>query len=173
MVSKDATVRRWWPSTQSLDLVEGPVQRVAEALRVEFLRFAGAERVAAGWHRFDSLDAAFRSAPNFDNVVTFLLALPTRSKWTVLWNNSFLCDGYDSLCWCLTSHHDLTTIHWAAHDDWTTFQSGASFTTMAPTSLNDPFTVDRKTSGGCFMQPANRSMKRTLQNTPREESGIV
>jgi hypothetical protein len=31
----------------------------------------------------------------------------------VLWNNSFLCDGYDSLCWCLTSHHDLTTIHWA------------------------------------------------------------
>jgi hypothetical protein len=128
MVSKDATVRRWWPSTQSLDLVEGPVQRVAEALRVEFLRFAGAERVAAGWHRFDSLDAAFRSAPNFDNVVTFLLALPTRSKWTVLWNNSFLCDGYDSLCWCLTSHHDLTTIHWAAHDDWTTFQSGASFT---------------------------------------------
>jgi hypothetical protein len=117
MVPKDAAVRRWWPSTQSLDLVEGPVQRVAEALRVEFLRFAGTERVAAGWHRFDSLDAAFRSASNFDNVVTFLLALPTRSKWTVLWNNSFLCDGYDSLCWCLTSHHDLTTIHWAAHDD--------------------------------------------------------
>ena len=44
-----------------------------------------------------------------------------------MWNNSFLCDGYDSLCWCITAHQGLSTIHWSSHDEWTTFQSGATF----------------------------------------------
>ena len=35
----------------------------------------------------------------FTNVSTCYLVLPTHSRWTVRWNNSFLCDGYDSLCW--------------------------------------------------------------------------
>lgn len=68
-----------------------------------------------------------QSAPEFANVPTFYLLLPSRSRWTVLWNNSFLCDGYDSLCWCLTKNHGLTTVHWSAHDETTTFQSGATF----------------------------------------------
>jgi hypothetical protein len=128
MPPKDRAIRRWWPSTQSLDLVEAPVQQVAEALQPEITRFAAGEPIAGGWHQFENLDAAFGAASDFDSLPTFYLALPTRSKWTVLWNNSFLCDGYDSLCWCLTHHHGLTTIHWSAHDAWTTFQSGASFT---------------------------------------------
>jgi hypothetical protein len=66
-------------------------------------------------------------APEFANVPTVYVILPTRSRWTVLWNNSFLCGGYDSLCWCLTKNHGLTTVHWSAHDGWTTFQSGACF----------------------------------------------
>jgi hypothetical protein len=111
-----------------LDLVEGPVRLVAGAVEAELTRTLAGERVIGSWARFEDLDAAFRFAPDFGNVPTFFLVLPTRSKWIVLWNNSFLCDGYDSLCWCLTSHHFLTTIHWAAHDEWTTFQSGASFT---------------------------------------------
>jgi hypothetical protein len=45
----------------------------------------------------------------------------------VLWYNGFLCDGYDSLCQCVTTRHSLTTIHWSAHDTWTTFQAGARF----------------------------------------------
>ena len=128
MAAKDPAIRAWWPSTQSLDLVEGPAQTVAEAAHVEFTRFAAGERITTNRHRFINLDAAFRSAPDFENVVTFILLLPTRSKGTVPWNNSFLCDGYDSLCWCLTLNHGLTTLHWGAHDEWTTFQSGASFT---------------------------------------------
>ena len=128
MAPKDPAIRAWWPATQSLDLVEGRAQDVAEAARVEFARFAAGERIIASRHRFTNLDSAFQSAPDFENVVSFLLVLPTRSRWTVLWNNSFLCDGYDSLCWCLTLHHGLTTMHWGAHDEWTTFQSGASFT---------------------------------------------
>jgi hypothetical protein len=95
---------------------------------VEFTRFAAGDPVQAEWCKFAGLDEAFGSAPGFANVVSHIVALPTHSEWTVLWNNSFLCDGYDSLCWCITTHHGLTTLHWAAHDDWTTFQSGARFT---------------------------------------------
>ena len=128
MPPKAGPIRTWWPSTQSLDLVEGPVRPVARALEVEVSRILAGEHVVNSWQRFEDLDAVFRSAPDFGNVPTFFVALPTRSKWTVLWNNSFLCDGYDSLCWCLTSHHYLTTIHWSANDDWTTLQAGATFT---------------------------------------------
>lgn len=123
-----STLRRWWPSTQSLDLVEGSVEAVADAVHAEYSRFLNGERINASWSQFRDIDEAFRSVPEFRNAPTCILVLPTRSKWTVLWNNSFLCSGYDSLCWCLSSHHHLTTLHWSAHDEWTTFQSGASFT---------------------------------------------
>lgn len=121
------TLRRWWPTTQSLDLVEGRVEVVAGAVEAEVKRFLKGEAIITSWETFESLDEAFKAAPEFANVPTFYLVLPSRSQWTVLWNNSFLCDGYDSLCWCLTRNHGLTTVHWSAHDESTTFQAGAGF----------------------------------------------
>jgi hypothetical protein len=120
-------LRAWWPTTQSLDLVDGSIETVAAAIETEFSRFAAPENIKSSWLGFRTLGEAFASAPYFANVVSHIVVLPTRSNWAVIWNNSFLCDGYDSLCWCLTTRHNLTTIHWSAHDDWTTFQSGASF----------------------------------------------
>lgn len=128
MSLRSESIQRWWPATQSLDLVEGPVEAVAKAVETEVRRFVRGEPVATAWQPFPSLDAAFGMASDFANVPTVYLVLPTRSRWTVLWNNSFLCDGYDSLCWCLTTNHGFTTIHWSAHDDTTTFQPGAAFT---------------------------------------------
>src|SRR5262245_38651700 len=119
------SIQRWWPTTQSLGLVEGPVEAVAAAVETELRRILRGERVVTFWEAYTSLDAAFQAAPEFANVPTFYLVLPSRSRWTVLWNNSFLCDGCDSLCWCLTKNHRLITMHWLAHDKWTTFQSGA------------------------------------------------
>jgi len=127
MKLRDETFQRWWPCTQSLDLVEGPVERVAAAVQAEVTGFLEGEEITTEWAVFPSLDAAFQAAPDFANVPTFYLVLPTHSRWTVLWNNSFLCNGYDSLCWNLTRKHGLTTVHWAAHDEWTTFQSGTTF----------------------------------------------
>jgi hypothetical protein len=127
MQLRSETIRKWWPATQSLDLVEGPVEAVAAGVETELTRFLKGEAVAISWDAFPSLDAAFQAASEFANVPTVYLALPSRSRWSVLWNNSMLCDGYDSLCWCLTKNHGLTTVHWSAHDDWTTFQSGACF----------------------------------------------
>jgi hypothetical protein len=123
----DTTLKRWWPTTQSLDLVEGSIAQVAEAVYAEVSRFAMGERITRRWERFADLDSAFGSASEFANVPTFYLVLPSQSRWCVLWNNGFLCDGYDSLCWCLTANHGLTTMHWSAHDERTTFQSGAQF----------------------------------------------
>ena len=127
MPPSDRALRKWWPTTQSLDLVEGSGRKVAEAVRAEFTRILQGENFDASWFQFGTFDAALGSALEFSNVPTHVLVLPTRSKWSVLWYNSFLCDGYDSLCSNLTTRHRLTTIHWSAHDEWTTFQSGARF----------------------------------------------
>ena len=128
MSLRSESIERWWPATQSLDLVEGPVELVAHAVETEVRRFLNGEAVTTSWQAFPTLDAAFGLASGFTNVPTLYVVLPTRSRWTVLWNNSFLCDGYDSLCWCLTTNHGFTTMHWSAHDDTTTFQPGAAFT---------------------------------------------
>jgi hypothetical protein len=127
-VIRTPALRRWWPTTQALDLVEGDVATVAAALHAETTRVLKGERLAAAWTRCATLDDAFDTAGEFTNVPTHWLVLPTRSRWSVLWNNSFLCDGYDSLCHCLTAFHGLTTLHWSAHDATTTFQPGAAFT---------------------------------------------
>lgn len=122
--------KKWWPTTQSLDLVEGTIEQVATAAKSEFSKIAeyvGDDDFVAEWQRFESLDEAFSSVPYFDNVASRILLLPTHSKWVVMWNNAFLCDGFDRFCMDMTRHHALTTIHWSAHDDWTTYQSGAMF----------------------------------------------
>ena len=128
MAARSAVISEWWPATQSLDLVEGPVEQVAAAVETEVRRFLKGQQVSASWKTVRDLDAAFSIPPAFANIPTWYLVLPTHSRWIVLWNNSFLCDGYDSLCWSLTEHHGLTTMHWFAHDEWTTMQSGAGFT---------------------------------------------
>lgn len=126
-MKKEGAIDRWWPTTQSLDLVDGSIEVVTEAVLAEYVRFLQGEPIEQVLRQVDTLDQAFALAPIFTNVPTVTLVLPTRSKWTVLWNNSLLCDGYDSLCWNLTRNHGLTTVHWSAHDKITTFQAGAMF----------------------------------------------
>jgi hypothetical protein len=128
MSLRSESIQRWWPATQSLDLVQGDVEEVAAAVRAEVARFLGNTRLAESWKSFVDLTSALSLAGDFTNIPTVFLVLPTKSDWSVLWNNSFLCDGYDSLCWCLTTNHHLTTLHWSAHDEPTSFQPGASFT---------------------------------------------
>ncbi len=127
MPLRSDVIQRWWATTQSLDLVEGNADAVASAIAAEVSRFVAPEHVTSTSETCLNLDSAFSIAKEFCNVPTVYLVLPTRSTWTVLWNNSFLCDGYDSLCYCLTLHHRLTTLHWGANDETTTFQPSAHF----------------------------------------------
>ncbi len=127
MSLRSRTIENWWPTTQSLDLVEGSTERVAKAVHDEVRRFVKGETLRSSWEAFPDLDAAFRSVKRYTNVPSVFLVLPTRSKWSVLWNNCFLCNGYLSLCVCLTRNHGLRTMHWSAHDRLTSFQAGAHF----------------------------------------------
>jgi hypothetical protein len=136
MQLRSEIIQRWWPTTQSLDLVEGNVEQVAAAVRDEVSRFLQSEPIKVSWEKFPNLDAAFEAVPEFANVPTFYLVIPSHSKWTVLWNNSLLCAGYDSLYSCLTKNHGLTTIHWSAHDELTSFQPELLFTIADLTALN-------------------------------------
>lgn len=137
---RSESLERWWPTTQSLDLVRGTAPQVAVAVEAEVTRFVGAEALSKSWSRYANLDEAFGAATEFANVPTYFLLLPTRSDWTVLWNNSLLCDGYDSLCYCITANHGLTTVHWNAHDSITTTQPGATFTYR---SLEEATVIER------------------------------
>jgi hypothetical protein len=125
---RTSAIADFWPSTQSLDLVQAPSEAAALAVEMELGRFLGTEPIEGRWLAASSINQAIRSCTEFTNVPTYFLVLPTKSRWSVLWNNSWLCDGYDSLCHCLTKNHGLTTMHWSAHDQDTTFQSGAAFT---------------------------------------------
>jgi hypothetical protein len=145
---RSAGIQRWWPSTQSLDLVDGPVENVAIALAELVQRFVRTSRdhdadfdgvspsapalSAEGspvteWRTFTGFEAALESLSEFASFPTTFLAFPTRSNWTVLWNNSSHCNGYDSLCHCLTEAYGMRTISWSANDAVTTSQPGAQF----------------------------------------------
>lgn len=129
MTSEQTVFDRWWPSTQSLDLIEGDTEEAAAAVAAEFrevARYSG-DDITTEWRTFADLDAAFDSVPYFDNVGSRMLLLPTRSRWVVLWTSSFLCAGFDQFIRSVTLDAGLTTIHWSAHDTTTTFQPGAMF----------------------------------------------
>ncbi|MFP8780834.1 hypothetical protein [Hydrogenophaga sp. RWCD_12] len=128
---RTSAIASCWPATQSLDLVQAPIEAAANAVEKELRRFLGAEQIEGLWLTASSIDQAIKSCEEFTNVPTCFFVLPTKSRWSVLWNNSWLCDGYDSLCHGLTTNHGLTTLHWSAHDQDTTFQSGAAFSYRA------------------------------------------
>ena len=86
-------VQHWWPLPTSLDLVRGPADVVASAVLEEVTRFVNGSHLSSKWIPFDSLSRLFESVEVFTNSPTTYFVLPTHSDWTVLWNNSFLCDG--------------------------------------------------------------------------------
>lgn len=124
---KDSVFETWWPLTRALDLVRAPVGVVAEHLTSELARYCPDEPFDSSWRQFENVDAVFRSVDELTNFPTVFFALPTHGEWTVLWNNSFLCDGYDSLCFNLTRLHGLDTLHWSSGDTDGPFQAGTVF----------------------------------------------
>ncbi len=130
MPPRDPAILKWWPTTQSIDLVEGQIDAIAAAVRFEVERYTEGERFICEWRRFISFDEALCSADYFASVPTIFVVMPTASKWVAIWNNSFLCNGHYALCHNLTRRHGFTTMHWSAHDQPTTFQSAATFIHM-------------------------------------------
>ncbi len=126
-MTSDPVFREWHPLGTSIDLVKGESKEVAEAVRAEMSRFVKPDVVSLRHRSFQSIRDIFASVGEFTNVPTRICCIGTNSAWTALWNNSFMCDGYDSLCHCLTMNHGLETIHWSASDDGGIFQPGTTF----------------------------------------------
>jgi hypothetical protein len=121
-------VEKWWPLPTSLDLVFGEIREVGDAVFAEVQRYCGSEKVEGEWIEADGIEDVFKLPQLLTNVPTFLAVMPAQSGWVALWNNSYLCDGYDSLCHNLTRLHGFRTLHWRASENDGRFQAGASFT---------------------------------------------
>ncbi len=124
---KDPVFETWWPLPRAMELVRAPIERVAEFLSSELKRIVPAETRESEWRSFENIDAVFRSVEVLTNFPTVFLALPTKTEWTPVWSNSFLCDGYDSLCHNLSRLHGVDTIHWSSSDTDGPMQAGTSF----------------------------------------------
>jgi hypothetical protein len=127
---RSVEMQRLWPRIQSLDLVKAGTPEVAHAVAAEVTRYTADHDKADPTiesRPLVSLPSALSAVKYSTNVPTSILVLPTNSDWTVLWNNSTLADGYDSLCSNLTSRFGFETVHWLANDEGATFQPGATF----------------------------------------------
>ena len=111
---KDPVIQAWWPLARSLDLVRAPLAKVAEHLASEIVRTIGPYK--ATWIEPRNLHDVFATVTTFTNFPTTFFALPARNGWTVLWNNSFQCDGYSSLAYNLTRLHCVDTLHFSSSD---------------------------------------------------------
>lgn len=106
----------YWPFLMSLDLVKAPADDCASAVKAEFSRFARDELIHETTFPLQSLEHLFSTPSEFYASPTRIYVVPTTTEWTVLWNNSFHCTGYDSLCHCLTLNHGLETLHFQSSD---------------------------------------------------------
>lgn len=133
---KDKVFEDWWPLGQSMILVRAPFRRSATALQNQAYEWQC--RVGAtyrfDWLRISCIDEMFRSVETFTIGPLTYYTLPTKGDWTVIWCNSFLCDGHQSLAHCLTECQKLETIHFYSTDRNSTQLAGTNFTYRKPTA---------------------------------------
>jgi len=121
-------LREYRPLTDSLDLVRGSCAVVSDAVCTEVRQFTKGDRLNVERVQTSCVTEIFESVQTFANVPLTYFILPTRSPWSVLWFDSFLCDGYDSLCWCLTKNYGFETMHMRSSDVDSRALRGSSFT---------------------------------------------
>jgi hypothetical protein len=121
-------LRRLRPLTNSFDLVRGACSLVSDAVCREVQRFTQDSKLKAERLQGSSIVDVFEGVQAFANIPLTYFILPTRSEWSVLWYDCYLFNGYDSLCWNLTTSHQLETIHLQSSDFDSTMLRGNSFT---------------------------------------------
>lgn len=76
MQLRSQAIQRWWPTTQSLDLVEGPVQVAATAVQADVARFVKDEPLTTSWQAFPGSTLPLGLHPNARPNVLPRLAFP-------------------------------------------------------------------------------------------------
>ncbi|MCL2155659.1 MAG: hypothetical protein FWH53_08350 [Leptospirales bacterium] len=126
-IIKDMLYKELFPLTQSFGLVFGNVAEVANAVYNEIKRYTKNENGIELKHTIlKNVDEVICNN-KFTSVPTKVIVFPTITKWTIIWNNSFLCNGWDSLCYNLSNLYKFETFHFCSHDTITTMLPGSYF----------------------------------------------
>jgi hypothetical protein len=116
-----------WPLTQSFELVNGNTKDVSKAIFKEILRYTKNEDgIILNKNNLINISDIFLNNV-FTNYPTKILILPTITEWVIIWSNSFVCDGFDTLCYNLTNLYKFDTLHFNSHDTATTLLPGTVF----------------------------------------------
>jgi hypothetical protein len=129
--AKDQVFDEWWPLGQSFTLVRAPINRVALAFEQEGARLS--EYICGGadhfvWVPHSSITDLFQSVKKFTISPTIQYAIPTKTGWTVVWDNCSNCEGHSSFAHCLTRFYNLETIWFRSTDRDSIMLAGTHFT---------------------------------------------
>ena len=113
-----------WPLTQSFELVKGNAADVAQAVYNEIFRYTNESGIVLEEFKASSLGDIILSETILTNIPTKICIMPSKTLWSIIWVNSFLCDGYDSLSYNLTRLYKFDTFRFSSHDALTTFLPG-------------------------------------------------
>lgn len=129
-IIRDSVFDSWWPLGQSLLLARASIHDTAKALEADGkrLRELCSQEYQYEWLKRSSIEDLLRNAGPFPNSPTRHYALPTKTAWTVIWNNSALCDGHDSFAHCLTHFWGIETLHFYSSDKSSIQLAGSHFT---------------------------------------------
>lgn len=116
------------PLTQSMDLVQAGAEEVSRAVFSEIGRYTHNENgITIQTAPPFSPELFLSESPRLTNVPTVLFVKPAINGWSFILTNTFLCDGYDSLCHNLTRLYGWATFHFISKDTTTTFLPGSGF----------------------------------------------
>lgn len=123
---------RYWPFLMSFDLVRASKATALECVMRQISRFTDGDPLTTLDFRFESLSQVFVHPGDYASVPTALYVLPTRTPWSVIWTNTFHCNGYDSLCHCVSLFDRLETLHFSSCDEDAFYQAGTQLTHRVP-----------------------------------------
>jgi hypothetical protein len=117
------------PLTQSYELVCGKTDDIAKNIFLEVKKYSkGNSEISLIQNKMDNPhEIIYRNNNILTNIPTKIFVFPTITEWAIIWNNSFLCDGWDSLSYNLTRLYKYKTLHFNSHDTKTTFLPSSCF----------------------------------------------
>ena len=120
-------IKELFPLTQSFGLVLGNTTEVANAIFKEIKKYTKNEiGIELKYLTLKNIDEAIYNN-KFTVTPTKVITFPTKTKWIIVWNNSFLCNGWDSLFINLTNFYNYNTFYFCSHDTITTKLPGTYF----------------------------------------------
>jgi len=118
--------REYWPFYLSFDLVMSTQKKAFKACFSELSRSYN-KKIKSKSISVSSINEVFQNPPGYTTYPSHTYVISTHTKWTILWCNTFHCNGFDTLGWNVTKHHGIPTIHYEASDSDAFYQAGSKW----------------------------------------------